>query len=518
MKIVTSSEMADIEERSADCGVSINVLLDNAGQRVASEIESEFGPIFGARILALIGPGNNGSDGLVACTRLVKHGAKVTAAILTTRPELDGRLRQAVSSGVDVLEVSESSKGVSALGEIVASSHVVIDAVLGTGASRPILNPISSYLKTVKKCMKDSTFIAAVDLPSGVNANTGSVDESVIVPQLTVVLGYLKIGHLTQPGAAACGVLKIVDIGIPEGLHSHIDVNVITAGHAASLVPRRLVDSNKGTFGRTMVVGGSENYSGAPGLAGAAAARAGAGLVTLAVPQSITYTANRLVPEATLLPLYDVDGEILDGWSSARLIYESLYRYSALLVGCGLGMSRQTRILIDCLILSNMHLPPLVIDADGLNIISKFYKWWDRLPEQSILTPHVGEMSRLTGLSVKQIQSDRLGVVKTYSKEWRKVVVLKGANTLVGEPNGSVWISGVANPALASAGTGDVLSGIISGFASQGLGLADSAVLGVYVHGAAGGVISERTGPSGLLASDLLLELPNVVSFLRKNL
>lgn len=517
MKIVTSSEMADIEERSAYCGVSINVLMDNAGQMVASEIESDFGPIFGVKILALIGPGNNGSDGLVACTKLAKQGAKVTAAILANRPELDDRLQQAIFSNVDVLEVSESSKGATVLGEIAASSHIVIDAVLGTGASRPLLNPISMYLKTVEKSVKDSTFIVAVDLPSGVNANTGSVDESVLIPQLTVVLGYLKIGHLTQPGAAVCGVLRIVDIGIPEGLDSQINVNMITSGHAASLVPKRLVDSNKGTFGRTMVVGGSANYSGAPAFAGAAAARAGAGLVTLAVPQTITYTINGLVPEATLLPLDDGDGEILDGWSSARSIYKSLFKYSALLVGCGLGTSRQARILIDCLILSPIDVPLLVVDADGLNIISKFYKWWDRLPEHSILTPHVGEMSRLTGLSVEQIQSDRLGVVQAYAKEWRKVIVLKGANTLVGEPNGTVWISGVANPALASAGTGDVLSGIISGFASQGLGLADSAVLGVYVHAAAGGVISERTGPSGLLASDLVLELPNVVSFLRKN-
>ena len=292
---------------------------------------------------------------------------------------------------------------------------------------------------------------------------------------------------------------------------------MITSGYAASLVPKRLVDSNKGTFGKTMVVGGSANYVGAPSFAGAASARSGAGLVTLAVPQAIAYVTNGLVPEATLLPLDDKDGEILDGWSSARSIHKALFKYSALLVGCGLGMSRQARILIDCLIMSAVDVPPLVVDADGLNIISKFYKWWDRIPEQSILTPHVGEMSQLTGLSVEQIQADRLGVVQDYARKWRKVVVLKGANTLVGEPNGTVWISGVANPALASAGTGDVLSGIILGFTSQGLSLADSAVLGVYVHGAAGGVISERTGQSGLLASDLVLELPNVVSFLRKN-
>lgn len=517
MKVVTSSEMADIEERSVDCGVSINALMDKAGQMVASEIEAYFGPIFGANILALIGPGNNGSDGLVACTRLAEQGAKVTAAILVNRPEPDDRLLQTVSLGVDVLEVSESSKGAEALGKIAASSHVVIDAVLGTGASRPLSNPISMYLKTVEESVKDSTFIVAVDLPSGLDANTGSVDESVLVPQLTVALGYLKIGHLTQPGAAVCGVLRIVDIGVPEGLDSHINVNMITSGYAASLVPKRLVDSNKGTFGRTMVVGGSANYSGAPWFAGAAAARAGAGLVTLAVPQTIAYATNGLVPEATLLPLDDGDGEISDGWSSARSIYRSLFNYSALLVGCGLGMSRQARILIDCLILSSIDVPPLVVDADGLNIISKFYKWWDRLPEQSILTPHVGEMSRLTRLPVEQIQSDRLGVVQAYARKWRKVVVLKGANTLVGEPDGTVWISGVANPALASAGTGDVLSGIILGLASQGLGLADSAVLGVYVHGAAAGVISDRTGPSGLLASDIVLELPNVVSFLRNN-
>ncbi len=269
---------------------------------------------------------------------------------------------------------------------------------------------------------------------------------------------------------------------------------------ALSLLPKRPIDANKGTFGKVLAIAGSQNYPGAAYLSCAAAYRVGTGLVTLVTNDIVKIIVSRKLPEVTFLSLNEV--------------FENLSKYDVLLIGPGLGQKEQTIKFFRKLL--KEKLPKTVIDGDGLNILSKIDNWWEKLNREVILTPHPGEMGRLTGKSVEEVQSDRENIAKDYAKKWGKVIVLKGANTTIVSPGGDVVISLFANPALATAGTGDVLSGIIAGFLAQGLSISEAACLGVYIHGLAGEMLKEKYGNAGNLASDLLPLLPKVIQHIQK--
>ncbi|MBU0999813.1 NAD(P)H-hydrate dehydratase [Patescibacteria group bacterium] len=264
-------------------------------------------------------------------------------------------------------------------------------------------------------------------------------------------------------------------------------------------LPSRKEDANKGTFGKVLVIAGSENYPGAAYLSCAAIYRVGAGLVTLATEKEAKIIISGKLPEVTFL--------------SQNGALEKIDEYDVLLIGPGLGQSKKAAELVERILSRN--LPPTVIDGDGLNILSKIGKWWEKREEMSVLTPHPGEMSRLTGLPTEEIQKNRLNTAQRFAKKWKQVVVLKGANTVIAFPDGEALVSPFANPALATAGTGDVLAGAVAGLLAQGLNLFDAACVGVYIHGLAGEKIKEKTGNAGVLASELLPLLPLVIKNLK---
>lgn len=268
-----------------------------------------------------------------------------------------------------------------------------------------------------------------------------------------------------------------------------------TKQYISSLLPRRPLNANKGTFGKVLVFAGSENYPGAAYLSCAASYRVGAGLVTLATEPSVKAIVSRKLPEVTFLSFDE--------------IFTKLGDYDVLLIGPGLGQEQEKMMLMERLVAKK--LPKAVIDGDGLNILSKMDKWWERLSSEVVLTPHPGEMARLTGLNLAQIQSNRENIALQFSKRWEKTVVLKGANTIIASSDGRVFVSPFANPLLATAGTGDVLAGVTAGFIAQGLNTFDSAVCGVYIHGLAGEKLKEKYGKAGTLASDLLPLLPHII-------
>lgn len=273
----------------------------------------------------------------------------------------------------------------------------------------------------------------------------------------------------------------------------------LTKEWVAQRLPVRPKDANKGTFGKVLVVAGSENYPGAAYLACAAAYRVGAGLVILATEASVKIIVSRKLPEVTFLSRDEVLGKIDD--------------YDVLVIGPGLGQSDGiVKLMIQ--LCSNYKLPATVIDGDGLNILSKIEKWWEKLDGEVILTPHPGEMARLTGLSIQKIQTDRIDVAQYYAKKWGKMVVLKGANTVIASPVGEVLISPFANPVLSTAGTGDILAGAVAGLLAQGLKPFDAAAVGVYIHGLAGEMLREKIGDAGALASELLPFLPQAIKAL----
>ena len=512
MKIVTANQMREIEARSEAAGVSTDTLMENAGLAVAKTARRIIGPLSGAPVLALIGPGNNGADGLVTARHLQRWGASVTAYLCRERATPDPKLNAATAVGVGVISASDDP-GYSCLNTALESAHLVLDAILGTGRARPIEGAFKDILTALRaaRSRNPRLRLLSMDLPSGLNCDTGEVDPACVASDVTVSLGYPKRGHLAFPGADFSCALEVADIGIPSGLDSHVSLDLIDGRWAADALPPRPSDSHKGTYGRAMIVAGSRNFLGAAYLAASAAGRVGAGLVTIAIPESLIPSVASKAIEPTFLPLPESSPGIVSR-HAAQIILDSLDAYNALLVGCGLGQAAGTRHMVESLLLSGSALPPGVVDADGLNTLAQIPDWWKLWPSDAILTPHPGEMARLTGMSAR---ADRIAIAQGSASAWGKTVILKGAYTIVAGPDGRAMISPFSNPGLATAGTGDVLAGAIVGLLAQGASISDASSLGVYLHGEAGERVRSSLGDTGMLASDLLPELPKVINTLR---
>ncbi len=517
MKVVTAEEMRRIDRAAADTGITTDILMENAGRAVAEETRKLVGGVVGRRVLVLVGPGNNGGDGLVAGRYLADWGAEVVLYLCARRSPADRNLALAVERGLAVFEAWEDDNFKN-LDSLLSVSEVVIDAVLGTGKTRALEGVLGEALDRLSKLklVRPGATIVAVDVPSGLDADTGAVDPRCPAVDFTVTLGYPKVGLYNFPGAERAGRVIIVDIGIPAALAEGVKTELITAQWARSVLPVRRRDANKGTFGRVLVVAGSINYIGAAYLACMGAARVGAGLVTLAAPESLQPILAAKLTEVTYLPLPEKETGVI-GEKAAAIVTGHLPDYDVLLIGCGLGQKPSVVKFVRSLLLetSGRQRVPLVIDADGLNILSQVPEWWQKLGGGAILTPHPGEMARLSGTTIAEVQQRRLAIAREKAGEWQQVVVLKGAYTVVAAPDGRAKISQAANPGLASAGTGDVLSGAVAGLLAQGLTLFDAAACGVYLHGEAGEVVREELGDAGMLAGDLLPVLPRVIKRLK---
>lgn len=411
-------------------------------------------------------------------------------------------------------------------------TDIVIDGLLGTGVSRPIGGDLAKLMKQLQAGLEErqeilankqhstltsiaeietgtdedawrGPIVVAVDCPSGLNCDTGAIDPLAIAADLTVTFAGPKRGHFIFPGAAHCGELVVADIGIDPHLPevSEVELELVTAETARTLLPARPADGHKGTFGFVLIAAGSANYWGAPALAGKAAYRAGAGLVALAVPEVIRPSLATQLPEATYP---QVTAEATLTAESARTLAVDLSSYKAMLVGPGLGKADD--FLTE--LLSVDSLPPLVIDADGLNILARQNDWPNLLPPNTILTPHPGEMARLMDVPLSELKEmERVALARRQAAEWGCVVLLKGAYTVVAAPDDRCVLLPFANPALAVAGSGDVLSGIIVALLGQGLESFEAAVLGGYLHG----VAATASGlDSGLLAGEISDQLPSV--------
>lgn len=516
MKLVTAAEMRQLEQHAVAKGVSMMDLMRNAGRAVAAEIAENQEAVENKRILVLAGPGNNGGDGLVAARHLKEAGALVDVYLLAHRELDDIIYREVITSGLTPIQV-HFDIGFERLRDILQSTEIVLDAVFGTGVSRPISGAVAAVLALVshEKKRRPGILVMALDLPSGVNADTGAADPASLQADSTVTLGYPKGGLFIYPGAEYAGEVIIADIGIPAGVDDEIVTALLTDEFVRSLLPRRPAGAHKGSFGKTLVVAGCAEYSGAAVLTCLGAYRAGAGVVTLGAPRSLnTIYALKLTETTHLLLPESADGCL--SVEAAAFITDRLEGYQALALGPGLGQRPET-IETVCLVLSN--LPPglkVVLDADALNALSVMPEWWRIYDHVAVLTPHPGEMARLTGLSVEQIQSDRINVSRRYAELWQQIVVLKGAHTVIASPDGSVAVSPFANPGLSTAGTGDVLAGIIAGMLAQGLDEFEAACAGVYVHAMAGELVRAQIGDCGMIASDLLPQIPRAIKSLRE--
>lgn len=537
MKVFAVSEMVAAEKAADAAGVSYAQMMESAGQAVAEAIMARYS-MAGMRVLVLVGPGNNGGDGLVCGRYLAQAGADVAFYLSKPRdPATDANYAQIQQMGLFAVEAGFDQR-FRVLRTRLSVSDLVVDALLGTGVTRPIGGDLAKLMRQFQAGVEERhTFlheqpglrlvsldfnaetrrrregfllpVVAVDCPSGLNCDTGALDALAVPADLTVTFAGPKRGHFIFPGAAACGELVVADIGISPDLPpvQEVMVEVATAFLAHALLPPRPKDGHKGSFGKVLIAAGCDQYRGAPVLAAKGAFRAGAGLVALATPDVVRQTAVVALPEATYPPI--AAEKVLAAETAVQLL-PTLPQYDALLVGPGLG---QTAVEFLSTLLTAPHLPPLIVDADGLNGLAQLPDWPRLLPPDAVLTPHPAEMARLMGIPLADLLArDRVEVAQTQARAWRQVVLLKGAYTVVAAADGRVTILPFANPVLAVGGSGDVLSGLIVALLGQGVRPYAAAILGGYLHGAAAALYP---GDTGLLAGEIADLVPQAIRLLK---
>jgi hydroxyethylthiazole kinase-like uncharacterized protein yjeF len=537
MKLVTVSQMQAIEKEADAGGLTFDQMMENAGQGLADIIYDLFEEEEQAEIeiVGLVGPGNNGGDTLIALSELAAEGWKARAYLVKRKK--DDLIKRFTEAGGEVLAGESAFEQ---LAEAIGTADVLLDGVLGTGTKLPLKKDMAELLSEVNDILDgldEYPLVVAVDCPSGVDCDSGEVADETIGADLTVTMASVKEGLLKLPAFEYVGDLEVVDIGLPENLSSmnQLNVEVAEADSVAALLPERPIDSHKGTFGTALIAAGSINYTGAAVLAGEAAYRAGAGLVTLAVPAPVHVALAGRFPEATWVLLPHEMGVIAS--NGAEVLAKNFERASALLVGPGFGTENATKEFVENLLegkysakrsvqrIGFVHqeqekkeensakLPPMIFDADGLKLLAQIKDWDKKIPAPAILTPHPGEMEVLTGLPKEAIQESRQKIASQYAKLWGHVIVLKGAFTVIAAPDGRATIIPVASPALARAGTGDVLAGLIVGLRAQGLDAYEAAVAGAWIHAQAGLYAADDLGTNvSVLAGDVLDSISDVIS------
>lgn len=503
-KLLSVAEMLAVEKAADAAGLSYDQMMVNAGHSLAKSLIAH-SQNRGNSVFSLVGSGNNGGDALLALTDLADKGWQVSAYLLGRKKD-EKYVSQVKNAGANIIE---SQSGLN-WAQVLVDQAFLLDGLLGTGITLPLRKPDAELLKEVGLAldtMANPPFIVAVDCPSGMDCETGELAAETINVDLTVSMAAVKRGMLTLPAFQYLGALEVGDIGLPDDLPEWASLyrTIVDEDMVRAALPNRPLDAHKGTFGTALIIAGSRSYPGAALLAGRAAARSGVGLVTMAVPEGIQTALAGHLPEATwqLLPEEK-------GWIAADAVSEvqaSMGKAKAVLLGPGFGIQKTTGHLLENFL--KLNTPFLVIDADGLKLLAQIKDWPGRLPPESILTPHPGEMAILSGLTVEDIQADRIDLTERFAEEWNQVLVLKGAFTVIAAPDGRSAVLPLATPALATAGTGDVLAGLITGLRAQGVPAFEASCAAVWLHARAGLRAAERLGSTaGVLAGDLVKELP----------
>jgi NAD(P)H-hydrate epimerase len=528
--------MRQIEAEADAGGLSYDLMMLNAGKSIADEIINRLPEIKGKRVLILVGSGNNGGDGLVVGEHLAELEAQVSIYLTKARDGDDSNLAKLRGRNLLIAEWDQDQRA-RVLTNLVEGADIIVDAILGTGFELPLRGTAKDLLTRVNKVLgkrNTSPYMVAVDCPSGLDSDTGEIAAEALKASLTVTLAAMKPGLFTQPGANYVGELVVGEIGLTKGKGeiNKIMIEMPDKKSIKAILPERPSDAHKGTFGKVLIAAGSINYPGAAMLAGVAAYRVGAGLVTMAVPAPIQSLVAPGFPEATWVVLPHEMGVISEG--AADVVRDEFANSQVLLLGPGFGVEDTTKAFLSRVLGSDEHtqlsqigfiqpegkaqkgdqeLPPFVVDADGLKLIVEIDSWTSRLPPNSILTPHPGEMAIMTGTDKDEIQADRTASAQKWAAEWGHIVVLKGANTVVAAPDGRTTILPFATAALARAGTGDVLAGAIAGIRAQGVEAYEAAIAGSYIHGRAGELSAEALGTTAsVLAGDVADAIADVLS------
>ncbi len=507
MKVVTPEQMRKIDECAIrEFGIPGILLMENAAAAVAAEAAAMIEG--GGRLVTVVaGRGNNGGDAFAAARLLHSKGVNIRAYLIGRKEDISGdalvNMNILERIGIDICELAEECSTES-FSEDLTASALIIDGIFGTGLSRDV----TGFAAAVIGLMNASGLpILSIDIPSGIDGRYGTIKGACIKAAATVTFCMPKSGLLLNPGCEYTGRLIIADIGIPPLaiIKQEIKTWIIDRQMAVSLLPGRKPDSNKGDYGRAFIISGSNGMTGSGCLASAAALRAGAGLVYAGVPASLAPIYCSKLTEPIVIRLEDGGTGVLTA-SCCESIQEMLDRMDAVAIGPGLTVTEDIKKIVK-LVIENCK-APLILDADALNAISGDPSVLKTLRAGAVVTPHPGEMARLMGVDIKDVQADRVGNALKFAAEYGVIVVLKGSRTIVAYPDGSVFINLTGNAGMATAGTGDVLTGIIAGIAAQGVDAGAAAVAGVYLHGLAGDAAADYKGMPGILAGDLVDFLP----------
>jgi NAD(P)H-hydrate epimerase len=516
IKIATANEMQEIDRVTIKkYGVPGMVLMERAGLAVVSKINEIYSD---RKVVVLCGGGNNGGDGFVIARILHNQGREVKLFTASNPGDLKGDAKinynAAKKYGVKISPINKF-KPVST--KLFNRNSLMIDALLGTGLSKDVRSPVSGVINRINKL---SCPVISVDIPSGVSSDTGQIMGCAVKARHTITFGLPKRGHLLYPGAEHSGELFIEDIGFHQKLlqSDKIKINLVRKQDAVHLLRTRPKYSHKGTYGHVLLLAGSRGKTGAALMASKACLRAGAGLVTIGIPETLVGALQSRVTEEMILPLADKgDGTL--SFSSADAILGFLNKKgNVLAIGPGLSVDDEISKLVRLLVLKSKV--PLVLDADGLNAIADKTSILKKSRAPVILTPHTGEMARLlmqnTNGKRQSIEEDRIETAVSFARRTKTCLVLKGVPTVIAGPDGNAFVNSSGNPGMSTAGAGDVLTGMISAFLAQKLSPEDASVLAVFMHGHTGDVVAEKMGQQSLIASDIIKAIPKVFNSLRK--
>lgn len=521
--IVTSSEMRACDRYAINTlKIPAVVLMENAGRGTAEIIEKSFGPVAGKTIHIFCGKGNNGGDGFVIARHLYNQGANISVVLLGKQTDLKG---EAKVNFISIREISKKSIESGKCRIIIGASRstlrmlpqadLIVDAIFGTGFLGIVKGPNKSVIDWINHT---KTPVVSVDIPSGVNADTGEVSNVAVKANLTATMAFKKIGLMTCDGMSYTGHVEVVDISIPKRIQPQdkFKTFVLDSTDVKNVLPRRPLTAHKHSVGKIFIIAGSQGMTGAAAMTANSAMRSGAGAVILGVPQTIYPILAKKLTEVMVIPLPStVDGTL------AMEAYDDIAKHIdwADMVICGPGVSRNrdTRDLIWRIVSECSK--DMLIDADGLNCVSEKISIVNkRKCRNLIITPHVGELSRLTGMRSDRIETNRVTVARQVAQRFKLTLVLKGAPTVIADEGGNVFINSTGNPGMASAGMGDVLAGVIGGLYSQGMNRTEAAWSGVYLHGRAGDVAKQKYGEKGLMAMDVLHCIPEVILEIEKSI
>lgn len=511
LPLVTGREMKEIDRRAIEeWGIAGLVLMENAGRAVVDVFQKELGGVKDRRFLVLCGKGNNGGDGFVIARHLLNREGKVNCVLLGKVAELKGDARTnaqiLLNAGYKIQEVTKPDE-LSRLSAVGCQLSAIVDAIFGTGLSSP---PSGLAAETIRLVNQSQSYVISVDIPSGVDADTGAVLEPAIRAHLTVTMGLPKYGLVLYPGKACTGKLRIADIGIPyKLLKERANTFLVDDEFVRQNLPHRPPDGHKGSFGSCLLLCGSRGFSGACVLAAMAVVRSGAGLVHLGYPKGISSVIETCAIEPVKHPLPETDSETLSPAALAPLL-ELVSKVDSVAIGPGISTHPETRKLL--LELLPQLEKPTVVDADGLNNLAGALEILSQVKAPLLLTPHPGELSRLIGKSPAEINADRIGTARNFAVTHKCILALKGAPTVIATPDGRAFVNPTGNSGLASGGSGDVLTGLITGFIAQGATPLGAAIIATFLHGLAADIGAQELTEYSLSAGDLLKYIPKAIA------